>query len=254
MTLMVAAMETAQAAPHQVYDLWVNPVDDAVYVYVPEGEFTMGSGDGGANEQPVHKIFLDAFWIMRTEVTNAQYGRCVRAGICIAPQGDGGRWKDVRYANHPVVWIDWDQANTYAEWVNGRLPTEAEWEKACRGDDLRTYPWGDADPSAKLLNFSDSGIGDTTVVGSYPAGASPYGALDLAGNVWEWVSDWYDGGYYGQSVESNPTGPVSGGFRVWRSGSFHYDAVSVRCAGRPWFSTESPHDDVGFRVVLPPSD
>jgi len=224
-------------------------VDDAVYVYVPEGEFTMGSGDGGANEQPVHKIFLDAFWIMRTEVTNSQYARCVRAGVCTAP--DNAVWKDVRYAEHPVVNVDWNQSVTYTEWVGGSLPTEAQWEKACRGDDLRTYPRGDGEPGAALLNFDGSGVGETKAVGSYPTGASPYGTLDMAGNVWEWMADWYGESYYSQSPERNPTGPDGGQWRVWRGGSYVSSSTYARCAYRRNSNNPDYRDDyLGFRVVV----
>ena len=126
----------------------------------------MGSNKGDNDEQPVHRVTLDGFWIMRTEVTTAQYAGCVDAGACTAP--GNSRWRDSQYADRPVTDVNWEQAQTYAEWAGGRLPTEAEWEKACRGDDLRPYPWGDADPSPELLNFDGSGIG---AVGSYPAGA-----------------------------------------------------------------------------------
>ena len=247
--LMVDVLATAEAAPHHVYDLWVNPVDQAVYVYVPVGEFTMGDGDGEAHEQPVHRVYLDAFWIMRTEVTNAQYDRCVRAGVCTAP--NNSVWRDVRFADHPVRDVDWNQATTYAQWVGGSLPTEAQWEKACRGADLRTYPWGDQEPAASLLNFSGSGIGDTSAAGSYPTGASPYGAFDMAGNVWEWTADWYGAGYYAQSPTENPGGPESGSYRVLRSGSWGDDARYVRCAFRFRDDPIGRDDDGGFRVVSP---
>lgn len=248
-SLMIDVLATAEAAPHHVADLRVNPVDDAVYVYVPEGEFTMGSGDGEEHEQPVHRVYLDAFWIMRTEVTNAQYDRCVRAGVCTAPEND--MWRDVRYADHPVTDVDWNQASTYAEWAGGRLPTEAEWEKACRGGDLRAYPWGNAEPDAALLNFDGSGVGETTAAGSYPGGASPYGALDMAGNVWEWTADWYSGGYYADSPEENPTGPESGTSRRLRGGSFYINAYFVRCAYRDGLDPDFRDYDLGFRVLSP---
>ena len=240
--LMVDVMATAEAAPHHVYDLWVNPVDEAVYVYVPAGEFTMGAGDGEADEQPVHRVVVDAFWIMRTEVTNAQYDRCVRAGVCTAPGNDV--WRDVRFAEHPVTHVSWEQASTYAQWVGGSLPTEAQWEKAARGVDLRTYPWGNEFDGSRL-NYcdvncdkdwkdetTDDGYTFTAPVGSYPAGASPYGALDMAGNVWEWVNDWYGEEYYSQSPSDNPPGPETGGHRVLRGGSWVNDDGYVRSADR----------------------
>jgi formylglycine-generating enzyme required for sulfatase activity len=245
--LMVDVIATAEAAPHHVYDLWVNPVDEAVYVYVPAGEFTMGAGDGEADERPVHRVVVDAFWIMRTEVTNAQYDRCVRAGVCTAPDNDV--WRDVRFAEHPVTHVSWEQASTYAQWVGGSLPTEAQWEKAARGVDLRTYPWGNAEPTANLLNFEGSGIGGTSAVGSYPAGASPYGALDMAGNVWEWVNDWYGEEYYSQSPSDNPPGPETGTYRVLRGGSWGYGDYVVRSADRNGVGPDFWSDLNGFRCV-----
>jgi formylglycine-generating enzyme required for sulfatase activity len=248
-SLMIGAMATAEAAPFHIFDLWVNPVDGAVYVYVPAGEFTMGAGDGDADEQPVHKVTLDDYWIMQTEVTNAQYERCVRAGVCTAP--NNSVWRDVRFADHPVTDVDWNQASVYAEWVGGRLPTEAEWEKAARGDDLRSYPWGNEDPTCALANYEGCG-GGTKAVGSHPAGASPYGALDMAGNVWEWVADWYGANYYAQSPAENPTGPSSGDLRVVRGGSWFGNVVFVRAASRVGFGTDIRGDDLGFRVALSP--
>lgn len=248
--LMVDVLATAEAAPHHLYDLWVNPIDEAVYVYVPAGEFTMGSGNGQADERPVHRVQLDAFWIMRTEVTNSQYERCVRARVCTTP--DNSVWSDVRFAEHPVTDIDWAQANAYAQWVGGSLPTEAMWEKACRGNDLRTYPWGEQAPDATLLNFPASGISGTVAVGSYPAGASPYGAFDLAGNVWEYTADWYGEAYYAQSPLENPKGPLTGSDRVLRGGSWRTEA-NVRCAYRGWYNPDPRNAFLGFRVVVPDS-
>jgi len=244
---MVDVLATAEAAPHHVYDLWVNPVDEAVYVYVPAGEFTMGAGDGESDEQPVHRVHLDDFWIMRTEVTNAQYDRCVRAGVCTAPSNSV--WRDVRFADHPVTDVSWDQASVYAQWVGGSLPTEAQWEKAARGTDLRAYPWGDQEPTVSLLNFEGSGIGGTSAVGSYPIGASPYGALDMAGNVWEWVADWYDGSYYSVSPVENPKGPATGERRVLRGGSWYNNDFDVRSANRLNFDPDRWNLVIGFRCV-----
>ncbi|MGH2619751.1 MAG: formylglycine-generating enzyme family protein, partial [Anaerolineales bacterium] len=169
-------------------------------VFVPAGPFEMGSNSGDNSERPVHTVTLDAFWIDRTEVTNAMYEMCVNAGACESP----GRTEsysrssyhgDSQFANYPVIFVSWYDAKASCEWAGRRLPTEAEWEKAARGKDGRTFPWGNASPDANLLNF-DLDVGDTTETGEYPAGASPYGALDMAGNVWEWVNDWYEETYY----------------------------------------------------------
>ncbi len=225
-----------------------SPVDGATYLYVPAGEFLMGSPDGVGDddEHPQHSVYLDAFWIMQTEVTNAQYAKCVAAGACGAP--DNSRWQDAAYADHPVTAVDWNQASAYARWAGGRLPTEAEWEKAARGTDGRTYPWGNEAPAASLANCC-AFVNDTTPVGSYPAGASPYGALDMAGNVWEWTADWYDSGYYSQSPAQNPTGPANGNSRVVRGGGYWHVADDVRVASRARYDPAYRFWGSGFRVV-----
>ena len=222
--------------------------DNATLVYVPEGEFTMGS-DISSDEQPIHKVTLDAFWIDQTEVTNAAYAKCVNAGIC-QPPNDVNHFSNSNYANHPVVYVDWNKANAYCSWAERRLPTEAEWEKAARGTDVRTYPWGNDAPNMDLLNYN-SNIGDTTEVGKYPSGKSIYGAYDMAGNVWEWVNDWYQSGYYatlGDSA-SNPQGPSSGDGRVLRGGSWFNVVGNVRSAYRNYFVPSDSLFDFGFRCA-----
>jgi formylglycine-generating enzyme required for sulfatase activity len=209
-----------------------NSIDGAVYAWIPPGEFTMGSADedelADDDEKPVHTVEVDGFWIMQSEVTNAQYGRCVEAGACTPPAND--RWNDAMYAEHPVTGVDWRQASAYAAWAGGRLPTDAEWEKACRGTDGRIYPWGDEPPNIERLNSYPSTISDTIPVRSYPPGAN--GLYDMAGNVWEWTADWYDETYYAQSPTANPQGPESGEWRTLRGGSWNYYDNYVRCAVR----------------------
>ncbi|NLI41381.1 MAG: SUMF1/EgtB/PvdO family nonheme iron enzyme, partial [Caldisericales bacterium] len=173
--------------------------DEMLMVYVPAGEFEMGDEDGALDEQPVHTVYLDEYWIDQTEVTNGQYERCVAADSCTVPKSSYSSTRDSYYGNrsyadYPVIYVDWNQADAYCKWAGGRLPTEAEWEKASRGTDGRDYPWGDS-IDENHANY-DGNIGDTSEVGRYPKGASPYGALDMAGNVWEWVSDWYAEDYY----------------------------------------------------------
>jgi formylglycine-generating enzyme required for sulfatase activity len=224
-----------------------------VMVYVPAGEFIMGSAasDGVAqdDEKPQHKVYLDAFWIDKTEVTNAQYKKCVAAGVCKASRcADDPRFNGDA---QPVVCVSWDDATAYVQWAGGRLPTEPEWEKAARGTDGRLWPWGNAWDAGKV-NSEEQGLGKPTAVGSYPAGASPYGALDMAGNVWEWVADWYDGGYYARSPGRNPPGPDSGGFKVVRGGAFYHNWRSVRCAARLRYDPYEGYINVGFRVVVAP--
>ena len=228
----------------------ISPVADMVMVWVPGGEFTMGSdGDSAAfaNEKPQHQVDVEGFWISRTEVNNAQYRRCVEAGKCVPPNNE--LYDKVQSANRPVTDVDWDQANSYAHWVGGRLPTEAEWEKACRGTDARIYPWGSQPPpNSKLLNFEDSGLGSATDVGSYPDGASPYGLQDMAGNVWEWTSSLYRD--YPYKADDGREDPESREVRVLRGGSFGDDAQFVRCAFRSW-SFPATGSTFGFRVVSP---
>jgi len=227
-----------------------NSADGAAYVYVPAGPFDMGLDEGGFDEQPQHEVELDAFWIMQTEVTNEQYEKCVVADVCSPPfNSDWGTdefWAN--YDTHPVTEVTWEQAVTYAEWAGGRLPTEAEWEKAARGDDGRRYPWGNTTPSEQRLNYNDN-VGDTTPVGSYPEGASPYGALDMAGNVWEWVADWYGEAYYAASPRENPTGPAQGERRVLRGGAYDSPLYNVGATYREGAAITDRWDRYGFRVV-----
>ncbi len=220
--------------------------DGMVEVFVPAGEFLMGStssdGDAYDDEKPQHTVYLDAYWIDQTEVTQGMYAKCVAAGQCSSPLYSSGG------DTYPVIGVDWNDAQAYCDWAAARLPTEAEWEKAARGTAGRIYPWGTAAPNANLLNFNVN-VGETTEVGKYPNGASPYGALDMAGNVWEWVADWYDATYYQNSPTTNPTGPDSGDYRVLRGGSWSYVAASGRAAYRLWIPPVNRNDDFGFRCL-----
>ena len=207
--------------------------DDMTLLYVPAGEFTMGSDTGEVEEKPAHTVDLDAFWIDKTEVTNKMYALCVAAGSCKEREPDSKKsssrssyYGNSDFDNYPVINVSWIDAKAYCEWAGRRLPTEAEWEKAARGRDGRTYPWGNDIANSNLLNYGYSDSRDTTEVGKYPSGASPYGALDMAGNVWEWVNDWYDANYYTSSPSSNPQGPASGQERVLRGGSWDFDVIS----------------------------
>jgi formylglycine-generating enzyme required for sulfatase activity len=235
-------------------------------VYVPAGEFIMGSdeGPGGGNSRPMHTVYLDTFYIDKTEVTNAQYRKCVETGACSQPH-NAGWYNDPNRAEHPVVWVDWYQADAYCRWAGKRLPTSAEWEKAARGTDGLRYPWGDTF-DRNGLNFTDDirnwrpelgdaitegdGYVDTAPVGSFPTGASPYGALDMAGNVYEWVADWYDEDYYSQLPERNPPGPDSGTYREIRGSSWdcHLERHAY-CAGRGWYSPGDGNNEMGFRCA-----
>jgi formylglycine-generating enzyme required for sulfatase activity len=241
----------------------ISEKDDMVMVYVPEGAFTMGSDSGDNNERPAHNVFLDNFWIDRTEVTHSQFTECVKAGVCGLPLYVGGYARDYyfedKFADYPIILVSWEIANSYCEWVDRRLPTEAEWEKAARGTDGRIYPWGNEAPNCSLanipdcvsLNLSQSPLYALSPVGSYTEGQSPYGALDMIGNVQEWVADWYDEIYYSASPDKNPLGPDAGRHRVARGGSDHQIANAI---SRTWalpdykfYSNLSSH--TGFRCA-----
>ncbi len=230
------------------------PPDTLLYVWIEPGEFSMGSSASDSlasdNEKPQHTVKLSGYWIMRTEVTNVQYARCVTAQACTPPANQ--RWHNTQFSLHPVTDVDWKQANDYAAWAGGRLPTEAEWEKACRGTDKRIYPWGDQEPSAEKLNYYDSGLATWTNVGSYPVGAN--GLFDMAGNVWEWTADWYSSGYYLNSPADNPKGVSHGDYRTLRGSSF-FDSGSVgRCADRYWDNTADTYHNGGFGLCPPAFD
>ena len=223
--------------------------DGMTICYVPAGQFIMGSEDGATDESPVHTVNLDAFWIDQTEVTNGQYERCVSAGECTEPMISSSSTRNSyygsdQYRNYPVIYVGWNQAAAYCTWAGGRLPTEAEWEKAARGTDGRTYPWGDS-IDENYANYNGT-AGDTSEIGSYPAGASPYNVLDMAGNVWEWGSDWYDDDYYSHSPTRNPDGYD----RVLRGGSWFDSDSSTRSANRYRYNPEGRDDGIGFRCAF----
>jgi formylglycine-generating enzyme required for sulfatase activity len=224
----------------------------APMVPVPAGEFEMGCTDNlggcmeGGMDLPAHAVVLSAFEIDKTEVTQAAYAACVVAGACTRPSGR--RYTPDRTPTFPVTEVSWEQAVRYCAWVGKRLPTEAEWEKTARGTDARMYPWGDAAPTCALATFEGCGDGPRPV-GSTPAGASPYGALDLAGNVQEWVADFYSSTDYAAGPARDPGGPNRGnsGHSV-RGGGYRYDAWHLRSAVRLW-DPGAPADDLGFRCA-----
>jgi formylglycine-generating enzyme required for sulfatase activity len=185
-----------------------------------------------ADEYPYHKVTLSPYKIDKTEVTQARYQSCVEAGEC-SPSGTDPdcRWDPATRGDHPVVCVNWDQARKFCDWDGKRLPTEAEWELAARGEYGRIYPWGNTKPSCDLATYG-SCAEHSLPVGSIPDGASPAGALDMAGNVYEWVHDWYDPDYYANSPSLNPQGPASGEKRVMRGGGYYHDAVYVRTSNR----------------------
>jgi formylglycine-generating enzyme required for sulfatase activity len=235
-------------------DTGVREKDGMVMVYVPGGTFKMGSTEGEADEQPAHTVTLDGFWIDRTEVTNAQYARCVAAGVCSPPWNSSSSTRksyygESQYDDYPVIFVNWNDATTYCEWAGGRLPSEAEWEYAARGPDGHIYPWGNDPPDDTLLNY-DRNVGDTTKVGSYPKGQSWAGALDMAGNVYEWVNDWY--GDYPSEPQVNPSAPAFGQYRVLRGGSWKDNLEDVRAAYRNYDIPVDGPATFGFRCVVSP--
>jgi serine/threonine-protein kinase len=227
-------------------------------VFVPAGEFRMGLAAtesdrlfracrSGCTEtgrltlqksEPTRAETAAAFWIHQTEVTNQAYARCVTAGVCDPPERSDSATRSQYYAssefgNYPVIWVNWSDADRYCAWAGGRLPARIEWEKAARGVDGRLFPWGDELPDSERANV-DNLLGDTQPVGAYPAGASPYGVLDMAGNVWEWVADWY----------------VVGQQRAGRGGSWGFDGVYATAALDDWWEPDKSGSGVGFRCVF----
>jgi len=236
---------------HTVGDVWVRPADEMVMHYVPGGMFEMGSQTGDDDEQPVHTVALSAFWIDQTPVTNEQYERCVAAEICKpSASAEDDLLND---PDHPVVSIAWEDASKYCAWAGGRLPTEAEWEYAARGPQSTQYPWGDEFDCA-LCNMPSDACDDyklVSPVGYFPEGKSWCGALDMAGNVWEWVADWYAADYYAHSPTEDPPGPEQGKDRVMRGGSWA-DAQPeklFRSANRQYLPPTMLGNYVGFRCA-----
>jgi formylglycine-generating enzyme required for sulfatase activity len=225
--------------------------NDTVMIQVPAGEFTIGSpsGQGDKDEHPAHRVYIGAFWLARTEVTFAQYDAFCQATNRPLPNDEGwGR------SSRPVINVSWEDAGAYCRWLAQqtglpfRLPSEAEWEKAAR----EHYPWGSTPPGTGSANMKGplDGYAFTAPVASFPAGASPYGHLDLAGNVWEWTADWYDADYYRRSPGRDPRGPASGTERSVRGGSWANGPDLIRSANR---SSERPDRSLnllGFRVAM----
>lgn len=229
-------------------------------VYVPAGSFLMGSEEGPYDEQPIHEVALNGFWLDRTEVTNAQYAHCVADKECKPPNDNSSYFRDNYYSNddfgdYPVIHVTWSDAQAFCIWAGGKLPTEAQWEYGARGPKNLTYSWGNNVPTCELANYLGKAggcVGNTSEVGIFSNGASWVGALDMTGNVWEWVNDWYQDNYYTISPSTNPLGPESGSYRVMRGGSWDFEQHAIRASFRnilnyPWFAGYN----VGFRCAHP---
>lgn len=225
----------------------VRQTDGAEMVFVPEGHFLMGSDSAYyVEESPQHNVYVEAFWIDKTEVTNQQYTECVEAGACAASGcADDDRFNGL---TQPVVCVSWHDAKQYAAWVGGRLPTEAEWEKAARGTDGRQYPWGEEFDSRRANTWEGRALRSTPVGKYSPQGDSPYGAADMAGNVWEWTSSLYKG--YPYNAHDGREEPDAAGFRVVRGGSFLLNQKAAYCPARRPAGPEARDNSVGFRVAV----
>lgn len=223
--------------------------DGVMMIFVPSGRFLMGSladtADTQPDEVPQHVVYLNGFWIDQVEITNARYNRCVEASAClpiVTPRPDMAE-----HPYHPVQGVAWPQAIAYCEWVGRRLPTEAEWEKAARGTDGQRFPWGDNISDGQKINI-DFRVGDINDVGTNPDDASPYGVLDMAGNVSEWVADWYQDDYYLESPDLDPQGPERGTVRGQRGGAWNTAPKAARAANRFWAFPDR-NDFTGFRCA-----
>ena len=237
--------------------------DGAPMVVVPAGSFPMGvpdgDRDGGRDEYPRHEVFVDTFAIDKFEVTNGLYLGFVKSTGHRVPQNPKTPTRNLwqgdgiteSLTDRPVINVDWFDADAYCKWVGKRLPTEAEWEKAAKGTSDRRFPWGNVEPTAKHLNYNQRWIGEKTLmpVGSYEAGKSPFGVYDMAGNVWEWVNDWYDAQYYEKSPQKNPKGPDACVKKVIRGAGWQNETPTVRIFTRVESDPAMRNESTGFRCA-----
>jgi formylglycine-generating enzyme required for sulfatase activity len=260
-TLTLPAVPNPEPTP---IDTRVRFDDGKVMVLVPGGKFLMGSPEtdtkAASDEVPQRPVYVSAFWIDKTEVNNAQYQLCQFEGSCTPPSETRNSFSSEQL---PVVGVNWMQAMAYCRWAGGRLPTEAEWEKAARGTDARAYPWGEKFDGSRLNYCDQNCVADwrdfegndgyryTAPVGAFPEGASPYGALNMVGNVWEWTADWYAETAYLVEPNRNPAGPGVGQQRVIRGGSWLYGGRNVRVTRRQKELPTYGYDNIGFRCVVP---
>jgi len=225
--------------------------DGAPMVLIPAGEFVMGSDKGDEDEAPAHRVYLNAFYIDKFEVTNGRFAKYVEAIQSEPPWGFTDKETPVIHAERPVRWVNWMDAMGYCLWLGKRLPTEAEWEKAARGTDERTYPWGNDPPTPvhAVYGLKEGGPETVSVIGNHHMGQSPYGVQDLAGNLYEWVMDWYADNFYTNSPAVNPRGPAEGTAKVQRGGSYVNTPYRLRSSFRTKGDPTEQDPNVGFRCA-----
>jgi len=224
--------------------------DGAPMVLIPVGEFTMGSDKGDDDEEPVHKVFLDSFYLDKFEVTNGRFAKFVEAIQSEPPWGFADKETPVLRQDQPVRWVNWMEAMGYCLWAGKRLPTEAEWEKAARGSDARVYPWGNDPPTLAHAVFGlQEGSDTVSAIGNRDKGKSPFGVHDLAGNLYEWTTDWYDEQFYSKNPAINPRGPAEGSAKVQRGGSYINGAYRLRSSFRTKGDPTEHDPNVGFRCA-----
>lgn len=246
----IASFNIGRRSQVQPIDTKTSMMDGMLQLYVPEGEFLMGTNEEHTSaNSPRHMVYLDGYWMDQIEVTNAMYLNCMEANGCTRPASDNIQYDNWVYRDHPITYVTWFQADEYCRWAGRRLPTEAEWEKAARGTDGRRYPWGNTRPNARLSNFADANIHEAVSAYRYPLGASPYGVLNMSGNVREWVMDWFDPLYYTYSPYDNPQGPATGEERSLRSGSYNEDQKETRAFSRFKHEPQSAGLSRGFRCA-----
>lgn len=246
----IASFNLGQKSPVVPIDQKISIADGMTQLFVPAGEFLMGKEGQPDQDSPMHAVYLDAFWIDQTEVSNAMYETCVNSGGCTLPVlSENPYYGNWIYRDHPIVYVNWFQANEYCAWAGRRLPTEAEFEKAARGIEKYKYPWGNDAPNPRLANYAESLINGSVSVYRYPLGASPYGALNMVGNVREWVADWYSDTYYQETTLINPLGPETGFERSMRSGAYDADANELLVTWRYKHEPQSAGLSRGFRCA-----
>ncbi len=254
----LATTLAADGQPHEIIGK-----DRAPMIVIPEGPFPMGvpkaARDGGVDERPNHEVFVNTFYIDKFEVTNGRYLRFVTKTGHRTPQHPSdpskGIWKGnvmpESVTDLPVINVDWNDARAYCAWAEKRLPTEAEWEKAAKGPNDWRFPWGNIEPTQEHANFNQTWRGEATLVqvGIYEKGKSPYGVYDVAGNVWEWVDDWYDAQYYQKSPSRNPQGPKTGTYKTIRSSGWQGETPQVRIFTRIKSLPTDRNNSTGFRCA-----